>query len=323
MIKKFHCAIMAMLCLSMLWVEAYAENLIPVGQVVGLELRNDSVSIGAFDDALGDAARKAGLQIGDRILDIDGKTVKDAADVRQALNHSDGQIQLKILRKDKEHRLSLTPQVTAAGPRLGVYLRQGVTGIGTVTWYNPETGRYGTLGHGVNDAEGDLADLTAGTVYQARVLSVKRGKCGEPGQLRGGVDTDHAIGSVEKNTPQGVFGTVKTGWTGETLETATRNQVKTGPATIRSTVTDGQPQEYSVEIQKIYPGSRPEGRNMLIKITDPDLLNTTGGIVQGMSGSPIIQDGRLIGAVTHVFVSDPTQGYGLYVDWMLGEAGAV
>ena len=301
MMKKIHPILAATLCLWLLYCEAHAsEALVPVGQVVGLELRNDSVSIAAFDDALGAAARKAGLQIGDEILDIDGKKVDDADDVRQALTQSDGQIQLRIMRKEKERQLSLTPQVTAAGPRLGVYLRQGVTGIGTVTWYDPDTGRYGTLGHGVNNADGELVDLTEGTVYEAQVLSVKRGKCGEPGQLRGGVDTGHALGSVEKNTPQGVFGTVETGWTGETLETASRNQIKTGPATIRSTVTDGQPQEYSVEIQKIYPGNRREGRNMLIKITDPDLLSTTGGIVQGMSGSPILQNGRIVGAVTHV-----------------------
>lgn len=321
MMKKIHPILAATLCLWLLCCEAHAsEALVPVGQVVGLELRNDSVSIAAFDDALGAAARKAGLQIGDEILDIDGKKVDDADDVRQALTQSDGQIQLRIMRKEKERQLSLTPQVTAAGPRLGVYLRQGVTGIGTVTWYDPDTGRYGTLGHGVNNADGDLVDLTEGTVYEAQVLSVKRGKCGEPGQLRGGVDTGHALGSVEKNTPQGVFGTVETGWTGETLETASRNQIKTGPATIRSTVTDGQPQEYSVEIQKIYPGDRREGRNMLIKITDPDLLSTTGGIVQGMSGSPIIQDGKLVGAVTHVLVNDPTRGYGIFIDNMLDAA---
>ena len=321
MMKKIHPILAATLCLWLLYCEAHAsEALVPVGQVVGLELRNDSVSIAAFDDALGAAARKAGLQIGDEILDIDGKKVDDADDVRQALTQSDGQIQLRIMRKEKERQLSLTPQVTAAGPRLGVYLRQGVTGIGTVTWYDPDTGRYGTLGHGVNNADGDLVDLTEGTVYEAQVLSVKRGKCGEPGQLRGGVDTGHALGSVEKNTPQGVFGTVETGWTGETLETASRNQIKTGPATIRSTVTDGQPQEYSVEIQKIYPGNRREGRNMLIKITDPDLLSTTGGIVQGMSGSPILQNGRIVGAVTHVLVNDPTRGYGIFIENMLEAA---
>ena len=322
MMKKFHCAMTAALCLWLLCGEAYAaENLIPVGQVVGLELRNDSVSVAAFDDALGAKARDAGLQIGDEILDIDGKKVNDAADVRQALTHSDGQVRLRILRKNKEHQLSLTPQVTSAGPRLGVYLRQGVTGIGTVTWYDPESGRFGTLGHGVNNADGELVELTEGTVYEANVLSVKRGKCGEPGQLRGGVDTGHALGIVEKNTPQGVFGTVQAGWTGDALETAPRSQVKTGAATIRSTVTGNAPQEYSVEILKIYPGDRQEGRNMLIKITDPKLLNTTGGIVQGMSGSPICQDGRIVGAVTHVLVNDPTMGYGIFIENMLEAAG--
>jgi stage IV sporulation protein B len=321
MMKKIHCTIMATLCLWLLWGEAHAsEVLIPVGQVVGLELRNDSVSIAAFDDALGSVARKAGLQIGDEILDIDGITVDDAADVRQALTHSDGQIRLRILRKDKEHQLSLTPQVTAAGPRLGVYLRQGVTGIGTVTWYDPASGRFGTLGHGVNDAKGDLVEVTEGTVYAANVLSVKRGKYGEPGQLRGGVDTERTLGTIAKNTPQGVFGRVEAGWTGDTVETAPRSQVKTGPATIRSTVTGTAPKEYSVEILKIYPGDRPEGRNMLLKVTDPDLLSTTGGIVQGMSGSPIIQNGKLVGAVTHVLVNDPTTGYGIFIENMLNAA---
>ena len=321
MMKKIHPVLTAAMCLFLLTGEAHAsEALIPVGQVVGLELRNNSVSIAAFDDALGAAARQAGLQIGDEILDIDGKKVDQAADVRQALTHSDGRVRMTVLRKEKEHQLSLTPQVTPAGPRLGVYLRQGVTGIGTVTWYDPETGRFGTLGHGVNDANGKPVELTEGTAYEANVLSVKRGKCGEPGQLRGGVNTGHVLGTVEKNTPQGVFGTIQAGWTGDTFETASRAQVKTGPAIIRSTVNGKAPREYSVEIQKIYPGNRPEGRNMLIKVTDPDLLNATGGIVQGMSGSPIIQDGKLVGAVTHVLVNDPTMGYGIFIENMLDAA---
>ena len=319
--KKFQAVVTTALCLWLLCGEAYAvENLIPVGQVVGLELRNDRVSVAAFDDALGAGAKKAGLQIGDEILDIDGKTVDDAADIRQALTHSDGQVKLRVLRKDKEHQLSITPSITAAGPRLGVYLRQGITGIGTVTWYDPRSGRFGTLGHGVNQSEGDLAELTQGIVYEANVVSVKRGECGEPGQLRGGVDVDRPIGTLDKNTPQGVFGQVQKGWTGQTLETMPRTQVKTGAATIRSTVNGSGPQEYSVEIVKIYPGNRQEGRNMLLKITDPELLSATGGIVQGMSGSPIIQDGKLVGAVTHVLVNDPTTGYGIFIENMLDAA---
>ena len=297
-----------------------ARLLVPVGSVIGLQLRSDMLTVAAYDDIFGETARSAGLKIGDEILDIDGERVDSAEDLRQALFRSDGQVILRILRSDKEHQLKLTPIITAGGPRLGVYLRQGVTGIGTVTWYDPDSGRFGTLGHGVSDAKGQLVEMTSGTVYDADVLSVKRGANGEPGQLRGGVDSGSALGTIDKNTPQGVFGNVNTGWRGSALEIAPRSQVHTGAATIRSTISGHAPQEYCVEILKIYPGSRPEGRNMLIKVTDPALLKATGGIVQGMSGSPIIQDGKLVGAVTHVLVNDPTRGYGIFIENMLEAA---
>ena len=317
--KKIRCMFTAAVCLWLLSGDAHAA-LIPGGQVVGLELRDDSISVAAFDDTLGAAARDAGLMIGDEILDIDGKDVTDASDVRQALQHSNGQVQMRVLRKNKEHQLTLKPHITAAGPRLGVYLRHGITGIGTVTWYDPASGRYGTLGHGVNDAKGNLVELTSGTLYEADVLSVKRGKCGEPGQLQGGVSDKTPLGTVERNTPQGVFGTTEKGWQGPAVDIAEKNEIRTGKATIRSTVSEDEVQEYSVEIVKIYPGNRSEGRNMLLKITDPALLTATGGIVQGMSGSPILQDGKLVGAVTHVLVNDPTRGYGIFIENMLDAA---
>ena len=321
MIKKINRGVAVALCLWMLSGSANAaEMLIPVGQVVGLELHSNCVCVAAFDDALGSGARESGLQIGDEIIRIDGTSVQKAADVRQALTRSDGQVVLTVLRKQKEHQLKLTPRITADGPKLGVYLRQGITGIGTVTWYDPDTGHFGALGHGVNDASGKLVEMTSGTVYDADVLAVKRGRSGEPGQLRGGVKGRSALGALEKNTHQGVFGTVDQGFTGTTLPVADRDQVHTGKATIRSTINGHRVQEYCVEILKIYPGHRPEGRNMLIKITDPNLLNNTGGIVQGMSGSPIIQDGKLIGAVTHVLVNDPTTGYGIFIENMLNAA---
>lgn len=311
----------AFLCVWLLPSQVHgAQYLIPVGEVVGLELSNDCVSIAAFDDTLGTAARDAGLQIGDEILNIDGAPVDTAQDVRQALEHSDGQVLLRVLRGSEKHELSVTPQVTKEGPRLGVYLRQGITGVGTVTFYDPASGEFGTLGHGVSTADGKLVEMTAGKVYEAKVLSVKPGVKGEPGQLRGSVSDTVPRGNVEKNTPQGVFGTVEEGWKGQPLEIASADQIKPGKATIRSTISGSTPQEYSVEILKIYPNSRQEGRNMLIKITDPALLNTTGGIVQGMSGSPIIQDGKLIGAVTHVLVNDPQTGYGIFIENMLDAA---
>ena len=320
--KMGNCVLAVALCLSLLPLDAMAADyLIPVGQVVGLELRNDTVSVAAFDELLGSVAKNAGLQIGDEIIDIDGKTIDDAEDVRLALERSDGQVRLRIKRDEKERELCLTPQITTDGPRLGVYLRQGITGIGTVTWYDPESGAFGTLGHGVNDAHGDLVEMTSGKAYPASVLSVKRGKCGEPGQLRGGVDGQEALGNLEKNTQRGVFGSADEGWSGQTMEVASCDEIRTGAATIRSTINGKEVREYSVEIVKIYPEKRQEGRNMLIRVTDPNLLETTGGIVQGMSGSPLVQDGKLIGAVTHVLVNDPTMGYGIFIENMLEAAG--
>lgn len=311
----------AALCLWLLPIEAFAADyLIPVGQVIGLELLSDTVSVAAFDENLGADAQKAGLKIGDEILDIDGTNIDSAQDVRLALERSDGQIRLRILRNNKERELCITPRITTDGPRLGVYLRQGVTGIGTVTWYDPASGQFGTLGHGVNNAQGELVEMTTGKAYPASVLSVVRGKCGQPGQLRGGVDCPQALGTLEKNTQRGVFGSVESGWEGKALEVAKRDEIHTGQATIRSTVSGKEVREYSVEILKIYPEKRQEGRNMLIRVTDPELLKTTGGIVQGMSGSPIIQDGKLVGAVTHVLVNDPTTGYGIFIDNMLDAA---
>ena len=319
--KMTHSVVAAALCLWLLPMGAQASRqLIPVGQVVGLELRGESVTVAAFDDTLGAAAREAGLQIGDEILDIDGILIDDADDVKAALSHSDGQVELRILRDEKEQSFCLSPVVTEEGPRLGVYLRQGVTGIGTVTWYDPSDGSFGTLGHGVNSPKGELVQMTSGRVYEASVLSIQRGKSGQPGQLRGGVDASQVLGTLKKNTRQGVFGSVDRGWTGKAMQTAAMDEIRVGPAVICSTISGNGAQEYSVEILKIYPNSPKDGRNMLIRVTDPALLTATGGIVQGMSGSPIIQDGKLVGAVTHVLVNDPTTGYGIFIENMLDAA---
>jgi len=320
--KRTLCSIAAAVVIfCMLPVSGQAvELLIPVGEIIGLQLQDDCVTVAAFDDVLGQAAKAAGLKIGDEILSIDGKSIRCPEDIRQALEKADSKVSVTVRRGGKTHTVTMTPQKTDDGPRLGIYLRQGIAGIGTVTWYDPDTGKFGTLGHGVCNAKGTLLDMTEGTAFGAEIVSVKKGKCGEPGQLKGSADADSISGKLWQNTPQGVFGTAKTGWKGEPLPVADYEEISTGPATIRSTVRGDSPREYSVEILKIYPQDRQDGRNFLLKVTDPSLLEITGGIVQGMSGSPICQNGRIVGAVTHVLVNDPTMGYGIYIKNMLDAA---
>ena len=318
--KFFRVVVSLLLILSLSAVVSAAELLIPGGQVVGLELQDSTVTVAGFDDDLGDAARAAGLQEGDRILRIDKTAVTCARDIRDALASSGGMVELWIQRGDKTRSVRFAPAATAEGPRLGVYLRQGTTGVGTVTYYDPDTGNFGALGHGVNTQKGNLLQMTSGTVYPARVAAVKKGAIGAPGQLIGQLTDPEALGTIAKNTDQGIFGQMRTKPTAEPLPVADAEEIHTGAATIRSTVDGTAPEEYSVEILKVYSGSRDKGRNLLLKVTDARLLAATGGIVQGMSGSPIIQNGKLVGAVTHVLVNDPTTGYGIFIENMLDAA---
>ena len=295
-----------------------AEMLVPVGRIIGLQLKSEAVTVAAFDDVLGREAKDAGLRIGDQILSVNGFPIREAEDVAEALE-GETTAAVMVRRGSKQVSLKIPLQTTADGKRLGVYLRQGIGGIGTITWYDPETGKFGALGHGVSDSSGALLRMTGGSAYDAFVESVKKGKAGAPGQLRGCADS--ACGELLRNTPQGVFGKTSQSWEGAPIPVAAYEEITPGQATIRATVQAGEPQDYSVEILKIYPRDRGDGRNLLLKVTDPRLLEATGGIVQGMSGSPILQDGKLIGAVTHVLVNDPTAGYGIFIENMLDAAG--
>ena len=311
-------AILLLLCTVS--VQAYgAEYLIPGGQVIGLVLQDNTVTIAAFDHTM-QAAKKGGLQIGDEIVTIDGRPIQCAADVKTALDRSKGQIEMVIRRQKTDKVLSIAPEITAQGPKLGVFLKEGITGIGTVTWYDPDTGAFGSLGHGVHGKDGTLLDMVSGAVFDASVRSVQKGQAGDPGQLHGSVEGSKAIGKLVKNTSRGVFGSCPGASSGEAIPIGRADDVKVGAATILSTVSGDTVTEYSVEILKLFPQDSPNGRNLLIKVTDPALLGITGGIVQGMSGSPIIQDGKLVGAVTHVLVNDPTMGYGIFIENMLEAA---
>ena len=307
---------MALLLLILLYIPhaAASELLIPVGEVIALELENDHVTVAALD------GEHSQLQVGDQLRCIDGHSIHSVEDVRTALAASDGTVEVELLRGKQVLQLKIDPRITSDGPQLGVYLRQGVTGIGTVTYFDPDTNTFGALGHGVSDSVGRLVALERGHAYRARVLSVRRSKTGAPGQLMGALSGADPIGILSKNTPCGIFGTCD-GFSGQPIPTADAGEIHTGSAVILSTVNGSSPREYSVEILKIYPNATQAGRNLLLRVTDPQLLSTTGGIVQGMSGSPLVQDGKLIGAVTHVLVNDPTMGYGIFIENMLEAAG--
>ena len=293
-----------------------AELLVPVGKVVGLSLAEGSVTVVAFDDTLGAPAKAAGLQIGDEILSADGTAIDSAADLQNAMTHSDGTVRLTVARGKQQLELAVNPAVSGDGPKLGVYVREGITGIGTITYYDPKSGQFGALGHGVSNSQGDLARMETGNIYAATVNAVRQGKAGAPGQLKGTVSSLEPIGSLRRNCRFGIFGSCDS-FSGEVLPTG---EAKLGKAKILSNVAGTAVEAFQVEIIRLSDAENETGRDMMLKVTDEKLLTATGGIVAGMSGSPIIQDGKLVGAVTHVLVNSPDTGYGIFIENMLEAA---
>jgi stage IV sporulation protein B len=219
----------------------------------------------------------------------------------------------------------VSPRLTKSGEySLGLWVRDAVSGIGTVTFYDPATNTYGALGHAVNDSDtGVVLPVRGGAISRVSVTDVAKGKSGAPGQLRGSFNFDDRLGTVVANTGCGIFGKITAPEfpAGNAIKTARESEIHTGSASILSNVSGGEVREYTAEISRVYSGGEADGRSMLVTITDPALTEITGGIVQGMSGSPIIQDGRLIGAVTHVLISDPLKGYGISIEKMMSGAG--
>ena len=209
--------------------------------------------------------------------------------------------------------------------RLGAWIRDSMAGIGTVTFYDPQTGAFAALGHGITDVDtGKLMPLSRGSVMAASVKAVKRGASGAPGELRGDFDLTRDLGLLYANTECGIFGVLpqenRPEAVGEAIPVARRTEVRTGKAVILANCRGDEVCAYEIEIEKLYGGSAPT-RNLLLRVTDPALIALTGGIVQGMSGSPIVQDGKLVGAVTHVLLDDPQRGYGILAENMLSASG--
>jgi stage IV sporulation protein B len=315
---------LALLLALVLSVQAQAATptaLVPVGTAVGIQLQTDGIVVtGLEEDA---PARSAGLKTGDVIRSVNGSAVTTAAELAKTVRESGGEaLTISALRKGKPMQVSVKPAAVDGGYRLGLLIRDAIAGIGTVTFYDPKTGTYGALGHGVSDSSSaQLLPLADGKLVQADVVGVNRGQRGSPGQLQGAFDPQQLLGTVTQNASSGIFGQIELDCTmQDAIPVADRSEITTGAASILCMVSGGEVREYSVEITRLYPLHDSEGRNLMLTVTDPELIEQTGGIVQGMSGSPILQNGKLIGAVTHVLVGEPTQGYGIFIDAMLRTA---
>ena len=310
------------------------KRLIPGGMALGVAMRTDGVLIvGVSEAAEGvSPAKAAGFMAGDVIRSVDGQAISTAEELTQALTKAGPRpVPIAYQRDGEERTALLTPyQDGATGAvRLGAWVRDSTAGVGTLSFYDPDTKRYAALGHAITDGDtGSVLTVSEGKILSANIVAVQKGQKGLPGELKGSfLREGQVVGDIRRNSILGIYGAMDAPAENplypEGLPIGLRSGVHTGKASILSTVDGAGVKEYAIEITRVNQQSAPAPKSMVIRVTDERLLDTTGGIVQGMSGSPIIQDGRLIGAVTHVFVSDPTQGYGLYIDWMLGESGAV
>ena len=301
-----------------------SRELVAAGSPFGVKLYTDGVlvvGLGDVETAEGivSPAREAGIETGDVVLSVNGQNVMTNEDISRLVNDSEQEMEFEILRKDKSFKVKVKPAFTDAGNKIGMWVRDSTAGIGTVTFVDKQTGMFGGLGHGICDIDtGEIMPLLHGSVVTAQVNGVIKGKAGSPGELTGIINEKEEIGTILKNTQTGVYGTLSDLGgidTSRLYETCSRSGVKTGKATIICDVGDGT-KEYAVEIEKVYNGTS-KTKNMSIRVTDKELLSKTGGIVQGMSGSPIIQNGKLIGAVTHVLVNDSSKGYAIFIENML------
>ena len=308
------------------------RTVIPVGRAVGIKLFSDGVLVVGFSEISTEQgavlpAKECGLREGDVITHINSEEVDTIEQVQSLLQGLEGdKMSIRCLRGGKQ--LQMTAQAVKCASdgeyKLGMWIRDSMAGIGTMTFYDPATGTFGALGHGINDVDtGLLMPLQSGGIMEASVTQVRKGTKGNPGQLKGAFETGD-IGSLCANTQSGVFGNLKQTELVEgrcAMEVARPAEVKVGPATVLSNINGETVKEYAVEITKVIPVEDGDTRDMMLTVTDKELLEVTGGIVQGMSGSPIIQDGKLVGAVTHVLVNDPTRGYGIFIENMLDAAG--
>lgn len=306
-----------------------AEGLYPGGMAFGVKLFTRGVLVVGISGVTGfgftvSPATEAGIQKGDVLLSVNGAEIDSAEALKAAIEAAGANaVEIRLRRGEETISTTLYPALSAEDNkyRAGLWVRDSTAGIGTITYIDAESGAFAGLGHGICDSDtGALMPLGRGVVVNVDITGVKKGTAGIPGELKGSFDNVQR-GTIESNTETGVYGTLDSPpqEAGEPMPVGLKDELKLGKAYIYTTLDGNTPARYEIEIEKIYKNSG-KTKNFLIRVTDSALLEQAGGIVQGMSGSPIMQNGKLIGAVTHVLVNDPTRGYGIFIENMLESA---
>ena len=304
---------------------------VPSGETIGLRLYTSGVLVVGMSEIQGidnnnyTPYKNSGIKEGDMITKVDNETVTCTSDLITKVNESEGNtVKITYVRDGSNYDTEILPTKTSDDEyKLGLWVRDAASGVGTISFYDPNTGEFGALGHGILDVDTEeLIDIARGDIVTSKIVSIVKGKKGKPGELQGSIDNGKIIGEVYKNTNFGIYGKLNNveqieNDSDKVMEVLPRDEVKEGKATILCTLDDNKQEEYEIEIEKVYTSTNRTNKNMIIRVTDPRLLEKTGGIIQGMSGSPIMQNGKFVGAVTHVMVNNPEKGYGIFADTML------
>lgn len=307
---------------------------IPAGETLGVKLYSKGVLVvgksivDGIDGKDYEPYANTNIEVGDIILKVNENEIENIEDLKEAVKESKGNALLVTYEKgDTVFQDKITPikSIDGNGYKIGLWVRDGAMGIGTLSFVDTETGKFAALGHGVSDTDTkEKIEIDSGTLNEAKIVSITKGKKDSPGEILGVLNSDNIVGNIEKNSTIGIYGNltdekIKEYAQKQPIKVASRKEIELGKASILCTIEEGKTEEFEIEIQKKYLDKDTSSKCMIIKVTDEKLLEKTGGIIQGMSGSPILQNGKLIGAVTHVFVNDATRGYAVFADMMLEE----
>lgn len=299
---------------------------VPLGNAIGLKLYTNGVLVVGMSEINGKKPyENTGIEEGDMIVNVNNTTVTCTAELINAVNKAgQKEIEIEYIRNGEKLQTSIMPVEAEDNMyKLGLWVRDAAAGVGTVSFYEPKSGMFAALGHGIQDVDTqELLTIAKGDFITTKILSITKGTKGNPGRLQGSIDNQTTLGEIYKNTEFGIYGKLTNVNAlninaNNAIEVAGRDEITTGEAKIICTLDNNVKKEYKVEIERIYKNNNDNNKSMLIKIVDKDLIEKTGGIIQGMSGSPIIQNGKLVGALTHVLVNNPEMGYGVFADLMI------